>query len=327
MLYLTSSGRKKTIGTPASITALRKSLRPLRRMYTSALRTNKLRRSRRILCSSEDLSPDQLRAFALESPLSDAEKRLVRRVSLKVSASDDMYVDGWSTSYLTGGLSAGREIRASLDAAGKVIAKGVVLDFPCGYGRVLRLLKEMFPDSQIVGAEIDAAALNFCRRTFSVQGYASSPARGLRSLSLPHRFDLIWCGSLITHIDESAAVDLLDFFCRHLADRGVCVFTTLGQKAASGMMAKKEKRSELSEQGVEKLLRDYHEKGYGYTDYSWADASSSGSNGLSLTSRSRIIEMARSVGRWEPVYYRESGWHELQDVYAFRLSGPDVQHP
>ncbi len=63
-----------------------------------------------------------------------------------------------------------------------------------------------------------------------------APLGSFRNLSLPHRFDLIWCGSLITHIDEWAAVDLLDFFCRHLADRGVCVFTTLGQKFAGGMM-------------------------------------------------------------------------------------------
>jgi SAM-dependent methyltransferase len=264
-----------------------------------------------------------LRAYALESPLSDAEKHLVRRISLKVSASDYMYVDGWSTSYLTAGLSAGREIRASLDAAGKVVSTGAVLDFPCGYGRILRFLKEMFPDSHIVGAEIETAALNFCQRTFSVQGYPSAPS--FKSLSLPHRFDLIWCGSLLTHINERAAVDLLDFFCRHLADGGVCVFTTHGQKVADRMTAKTGKRTDLSEEGVEKSLRDYHEKGYGYADYPWVDASSSGCHGVALTSRPRMIEMARSVGRWEPVYYRESGWHELQDVYAFRLSGPDVQ--
>jgi hypothetical protein len=34
-----------------------------------------------------------------------------------------------------------------------------------------------------------------------------------------------------------------------------------------------------------------------------------------------MVEMARSVGPWEPVYYLESGWHALQDVYAFMLRG------
>ena len=36
-------------------------------------------------------------------------------------------------------------------------------------------------------------------------------------------------------------------------------------------------------------------------------------------SRARVEEMARSVGPWEPVYYRESGWHKLNDVYTFML--------
>jgi hypothetical protein len=39
-----------------------------------------------------------------------------------------------------------------------------------------------------------------------------------------------------------------------------------------------------------------------------------------------MLDMARSVGPWEPIYYLERGWHELQDVYAFRR-GPDAQHP
>ncbi len=237
-----------------------------------------------------------------------------------------MYVDGWSTSYLTAGLSAGRVIRASLDAAGKVISTGAVLDFPCGYGRVLRFLKEMFPDSQVVGVEIVQDALNFCRRTFLVEAYASSPARSFRSFSLPNTFDLIWCGSLVTHIDEQATLDLLDFFCRHLNSGGVCVFTTLGRKVVHGMRAGHTKQPPLVEGGLKKLFDEYERTGYGYADYAHTDAGSSGTGGISLVSRARMEEMTRSVGSWEPVYYRESGWHMLNDVYAFMLRGPNVQH-
>ena len=110
-----------------------------------------------------------------------------------------MYRPGWATSYLTAGLSASRSIQASLDAAGKVISGGSVLDFPCGYGRVLRFLKEMFPDSTIVASDIESEAVEFCQRAFAVQGYLSTSARSLKTLSLPWKFDLIWCGSLITH--------------------------------------------------------------------------------------------------------------------------------
>ena len=311
---------------PSPLKVARRFLRPVRRMSTGALRTRKLWTARRILCDPGDLSPDQLDAFALESPLDDTEKRLVRRVSLRVSPSDFMYVDGWSTSYLTAGLSAGRVIRASLDAAGKVVSRGTVLDFPCGHGRVLRFLKEMFPDSQVVGVEILKDALNFCRRTFLVEAYASSPARSFRSFSLPNTFDLIWCGSLVTHIDEQATLDLLDFFCRHLNSGGVCVFTTLGRKVAHGMSTGNTRHPLLTEEGAKKLLDEYERTGYGYADYAYTDAGSSGTNGISVASRSHVEELARSVGPWEPVYYRESGWHKLNDVHAFMLRGPNVHH-
>jgi SAM-dependent methyltransferase len=292
-------------------------------MVTGALRTRELRRARRVLCDPQDLTCDQLKAFALTKPLDEAEKHLVRAISLKVSASDYMYVDGWSTSYLTAGLSASRVIRASLDAAGKVVSKGVILDFPCGYGRILRFLTEMFPDSRVVGVEIDREALNFCRRTFSVEGYESSPVRCFTSLCLPHKFDLIWCGSLVTHIDEQAALDLLAFFCRHLAEGGVCVFTTLGSKVADQMADIKKEQANFTEEGVRKAVREYQETGYGYTNYAWADDQSSSSQGVSLTSPPHMLEMARRVGPWEPIYYLERGWHELQDVYGFMLPGTE----
>jgi SAM-dependent methyltransferase len=278
-----------------------------------------------MLSDSRDLAPDQLRAAALESPLDDAEKRLLGRISLKISSSEGMYRPGWSISYLAAGLSASRGIHASLDAAGKVISGGAVLDFPCGYGRVLRFLKEVFPDSRIVGADIEADAVEFCQRAFSVQGYLSNPASHFGSLSLPWKFDLIWCGSLITHLDQPAAVALLEFFCRHLTEGGVCVFTTHGRRIAD-MMTRKEITFDLTEQGRLKVLQDYQQQGYGFADYSGAasDGGSSKGYGISVSSQSRVVEMARGVGPWEDVYYRESGWHTIQDVHAFMLRSPDI---
>ena len=132
---------------------------------------------------------------------------------------------------------------------------------------------------------------------------------------------MIWCGSLITHIDEQAALDLLTFFCRHLADGGVCVFTTLGAKVADEMADSKRQHSDFTEEGVRKAVREYQETGYGYTNYAWADEQSPASHGVSLTSPPHMLDMARSVGPWEPIYYLERGWHEHQDVYGFMLPG------
>jgi SAM-dependent methyltransferase len=280
----------------------RQAVRRLLRVGSGLKRTNDFRRARRALCRSTDLNA--------------SEKRLVCSISLKVNPSDAMYTQGRAFSYLSAGLSASRCIQASLDSIGKTVSPGVILDFPCGYGRVLRFLKKLFPDSEIVGGDIEVAALDFCRRAFSVDGFLSQ--RDFRGLSLPRRFDMIWCGSLITHVDEQRAGDILDFFYRHLVDGGVCIFTTHGGRVAVRLESK-ELTFGLTEEAQRTILRDYRRQGYGFAEYFGTNG-----YGISVMSQSRIVELARSVGSWEQAHYMEEGWHTLQDVHAFVMRQPSA---
>ena len=229
------------------------------------------------------------RALLASEDLTEAEKQLLKRISLQVHHQDAMHVPGYAREYLIAGLSASRCIQAALQPIGKERAVGSILDFPCGYGRVLRFLKAMFPDSDITGGEVQSGALDFCQRTFGVTPILSSTH--FSSLSLPRKFDLIWCGSLITHIAETAAADLLGFFYRHLTNEGVCIFTTHGQLALE-WIEEKTKTYSLSEESQQQILRTFHEKGYGYADY----VNQIGC-GISAVSRSRVVELARGIGR------------------------------
>ena len=254
------------------------------------------------------------RALLASEDLTKAEKQLLQRISLQVHHQDAMHVPGYAREYLIAGLSASRCIQAALQSAGKERAVGSILDFPCGYGRVLRFLKVIFPDSDITAGEVQSGALDFCQRTFGVTPFLSSTH--FSSLSLPKKFDLIWCGSLITHIAETAAADLLGFFYRHLTNEGLCIFTTHGQLALD-WIEQKTKTYSLSEESQEQIVRTFHEKGYGYADY--VDERG---YGISAVSRSRIIELARGIGRWEEVFFLDHGWDGLQDVYAFAMHPP-----
>src|SRR5687768_11549011 len=97
----------------------RTAYRQLQQIGAAARRNQEFRRARRTLCNSADLA--------------DAEKNLLRRVSLEVNASDFMYRPGWAFGYLEAGLSASRCIRASLGAVARTTSVGAILDFPCGY--------------------------------------------------------------------------------------------------------------------------------------------------------------------------------------------------
>jgi SAM-dependent methyltransferase len=272
----------------------------LRDIPTDVKRKSDFRCAQQVLLASGDLAA--------------SEKRLVQRLPLKVHRADSMHVQGYALDYLSAGLSAARCIQAALHSAGKGDAVGAILDFPCGYGRVLRFLRAMFPDSDITGGEIQTAALDFCQREFSVTPFLSST--DFTSLSLSGKFDVIWCGSLITHIDEQTTADLLRLFYRHLSDRGICIFTTHGQRFAQKIKDKKQTYG-LSEKGQEKVLCEFQEKGYGYANY----INRSG-YGISAASHSRVIELARSVGTWQQVCYLEHGWDHIQDVYAFAMHTP-----
>ena len=217
---------------------------------TNACRDSKTKaefhRAKRALLASEDLT--------------EAEKQLLKRISLHVHQQDAMHVPGYAREYPIAGASASRCIQAALQSVGKERSVGSILDFPCGYGRVLRFLKAMFPDADITGGEAQSGALDFCQRTFGVTPILSST--DFSSLSLPRKYDLIWCGSLITHIAETAAADLLGFFYRHLTNEGLCIFTTHGQLALD-WIEQKTKTYSLSEESQQRIVRTFHEKGYG----------------------------------------------------------------
>jgi SAM-dependent methyltransferase len=267
------------------------------------------RNARQALLGGEATRALRVKGGLVPPDLTERETRFVEQISLTADPADTMYRPGTAVSYLCAGISAVRCIDASLAAGGKTISNGTILDFPCGYGRVLRFLRVMFPDATIVGSELPGAGLDFCQSVFSIQTIPSSV--DLKTLTFPRKFDLIFCGSLFTHIDERMAVDLLGFFHRHLAERGVCIFTTHGPHVID-VMNDKVLTFNLTNEGKERLVRDFHEKGYGFADY----VGQSG-YGISLASQSRVAELAHSVGAWERVLYMDSGWHGLQDVHAF----------
>ena len=103
-----------------------------------------------------------------------------------------------------------------------------ILDLPCGHGRVLRGLKAAFPEATLTACDIDRDGVEFCARTFGarpVPGHADPERIDLGD----DTFDLIYCGSLLTHLDGEAIVRFLRKMSRHLARDGLLVFTTHGR--------------------------------------------------------------------------------------------------
>jgi SAM-dependent methyltransferase len=274
----------------------------IRQIRRSLRRRLDFRAARESLLTSPDLGPEG--------------KRWLDQVSLKVHSDDQMYVASAAQQYLTVGLSALRCVDKALKIS-RTKAVRTILDLPCGHGRVLRFLKAAFPEARVVACDIDAMAVSFCNRAFSVEAILSNETF---TLSLPMKFDLIWCGSLVTHIDEAHARDLLRFFYANLAPGGLCLVTTHGQTSAEWLRTGDPRASAyrgLSVSGQQKVLGDFAESGYGYADYE-----SQVGYGISIVSRSQMKEIARSAGAWTESFFFERGWADHHDVYGFLK--PDV---
>jgi Methyltransferase domain len=248
-------------------------------------------------------------AILASGKLTNVEKSMLSNVSLRLHPKDDMYVAGEGRHYLSVGLSAMRNINKALVHARNDTPITTILDFPSGFARVLRFLKVGFPAATIFGGELEPEAVEFTRTAFGVQTTMSM--EDVSGFSLPGPFDLIWSGSLLTHLDERRAIDVLKLFYRHLAQGGLCLFTMHGTTSTEWMTSGVENYG-LSPSGRDKVLSELASRGYGYSDYHHGSQ-----YGISVATFSHMLEMASAAGDWALSSFFERAWGRHHDVYGF----------
>jgi SAM-dependent methyltransferase len=105
-----------------------------------------------------------------------------------------------------------------------------ILDLPCGHGRVARVLSSRFPEARLTVCDIDRDGVEFCvSRLGANRAYSCTD---FDKLDLGKSFDLIWVGSLITHLIPSDTVKLIRCMERHLAEDGLLIMSSQGQHLA-----------------------------------------------------------------------------------------------
>ena len=81
-------------------------------------------------------------------------------------------------------------------------------------GRVTRMLRARYPSAEITVCDLDHLCVDFTAAHFSARGVYSKPNFG--GLELGAVFDLIWVGSLLTHLPEHQTRQFLDFAVRQM---------------------------------------------------------------------------------------------------------------
>ena len=245
--------------------------------------------------------------------LQQAETSLIR----DIAPGDQMhgYAPDW---YFAAGRSAIENIDLALRAA-KVKEPQRVLDFACGYGRVLRWLAAVYPNAELTACDVNVRAIDYCARTFGARPVQSD--LDTAKIGLGGQFDLIWSGSLLTHVGAKPWKDILDLFVSALAPGGVLVFTTMGRIVVDKRLRVGDRLSFTPEQ-AEQVLSDYDQTGFGFAPsvlpkYEWGDCVASPPWVCSQIERTSL----------RLVLYTEGGWGERPDEWAQDVVAATLPRP
>jgi len=203
--------------------------------------------------------------------------------------------------------AVGRGAVASIRTALRERVPHRILDMPCGFGRVVRHLRAEFEGAEIVGCDIEAAKVEFCAAQFGATPLLSS--YDFSTLDLGSPYDVIWCGSLLTHLDESAFRQCLDLFSRSLATNGVALVTVHGRFAP---IFQRDVCGYLPHDLFAQLEADYSARGFGYRDYVGETG-----YGVSVSAPSFVLRCLELDPTITVRGYVERGWDDHQDVVVF----------
>ncbi|MBI3886234.1 MAG: class I SAM-dependent methyltransferase [Opitutae bacterium] len=190
-----------------------------------------------------------------------------------------------------------------------------ILDLPCGHGRVLRWLRAHYGYANITACDLDRSGVDFCARQFGATPVYSQP--DLRALPFTAQFDLVWVGSLVTHLNQERWLATLDSLVRWTKEDGVIVFSTQGRSVTSLLARGRKNIAENIDKAA--LLDQFAHEGFAYQRYFESNAQED--YGLAVTSPEWLM---RTLQRYPDVImraYLEEAWGIQDIVILYKKAG------
>jgi SAM-dependent methyltransferase len=242
---------------------------------------------------------------AREGGIDGAVRQAMTAVDRRVAADDTMYL-GNDPHYFGVAASALKMMLLALETAGRATPRRI-LDHGCGYGRIMRALRAAFPDAELLAYDVDAGGVAHCVAAFGARpiGGANDAIR----LADVRDVDLLWCGSVLTHLEAARWPAVLGDFAGMLAEGGIAVLTTHGRAAAGRM--EQAYHYGLPAEARAAVLASYREHGFGYRDLPGFAG-----YGIAVSSASWVLQQVAGVPGLRVIGYVEAGWDGHQDVLS-----------
>jgi ubiquinone/menaquinone biosynthesis C-methylase UbiE len=100
-----------------------------------------------------------------------------------------------------------------------------VLDFGCGWGRIIRFFLKCVRSDNLIGADVNPAMIEICRETNRYCRFVVSPAQPPLDMDCGS-FDAIYAFSVFSHLASDTADRWIEEFARLLKRGGILVVTT-----------------------------------------------------------------------------------------------------
>ncbi len=191
-----------------------------------------------------------------------------------------------------------------------------ILDLPSGSGRVTRHLRSFFPDARIIACDLYDYHVKFCVEQLGTEGALSRENFDL--LNFDRKFDLIFCGSLLTHLPADLFEAAMRMIARTLSDIGLAVVTLHGRHSEHRQNIPQWKYIDTPLYHVARAT--IPETGFGYVDYNHeikATFSNQSRYGITFSRPSWTLKVLERDFDNRILGYVERGWDEHQDVLVF----------
>lgn len=220
--------------------------------------------------------------------------------------------------YLEVGFEACKTIRSLALQSGIDPDKPLTfLDLPCGFGRVARWVKSFFPSSSLYVSDVMPDAQSFCASSF--EGIEVNCYRDIERIKLPEDIDIIWVGSLFTHLPLTSFKKYMELLLGALSPKGLLVFTTHGTLVKNRLLTR-ERTYNLNLSGVNKILSELEETGFGFAPYD-----ENGKYGISLFDPPELFRLLGEHNQYRVFSFIERGWDNHQDIMAMSRKEESIE--
>lgn len=224
--------------------------------------------------------------------------------------------------YFAVGQSAIECINLALAAAGRP-DPARVLDIPSGHGRVMRHLVKRFPQASIDACDLDRDGIEFCARQFGATPILSEP--DLVKVRFEQKYDLIWVGSLFTHVARPVFERWAAALAQTLTPTGLIVASMHGRYSLAVQKTHPYINHDIWDQ---RILPGFEATGYGFASYTSNDEGRHGfiedDYGISIACPSAVMEIIEAIPGVRVQFFGERAWIQHHDIVAFGPPGYDA---